>query len=499
MLILFAFSLFLSAGLMFWIEPMFGKMILPKLGGTPSVWNTCIAFYQMVLLGGYVYTHVAIKWLGVKRQAILHLVLLSAVLITLPIGVTEGWTPPIGSNPIPWLFVMLLVSLGLPFFIISTTAPMLQKWFASTGHPSAKNPYFLYSASNLGSMVALLSYPFLVEPFFPLAVQSKAWSGGYVLMVVLILGCAIGVWKSSSVVIGNQNFVTEPEAQIGQPAIENPGNLKLSHRMRWVLLAFVPSSLLLGVTNYITIDIAQIPLLWIVPLAIYVITFILVFAPKPILNHRLMVRAQPFLLVPLMIPFYWGFTANTWFIIPFHLLLLFITSMVCHGELANSRPSTVHLTEFYIWLSVGGVLGGLFNALVAPIAFNTLAEYPLAITLACMLRPSPESYAEKSHKRWLDLSLPLALGLILATSKLVLKDTLQIQDSPSGLVLIAIILISCFMGIVLYNFSNRPIRFGLGIGAVMLISFLTPSGQDRILNSERNFFGILKGLAGSYR
>ena len=323
---------------MFWIEPMFGKMILPKLGGTPSVWITCIAFYQVVLLVGYVYTHVAIKWLGVKRQAIFHLVLLSAVLITLPIGVTEGWTPPIGSNPIPWLFVMLLVSLGLAFFIISTTAPMLQKWFASTGHPSAKNPYFLYSASNLGSMVALLSYPFLVEPFFPLAVQSKAWSGGYVLMVVLILGCAIGVWKSSAAVTEGVNSEDEPEGQIGQLKAENFGNLTLSLRIRWVLLAFAPSSLLLGVTNYITIDIAQIPLLWIVPLAIYVITFILIFAPRPILNHRLMLWTQPFLLVPLMIPFYWGFAAITWFIIPLHLLLLFVTSMVCHGELANSRP-----------------------------------------------------------------------------------------------------------------------------------------------------------------
>jgi len=242
---------------MFWIEPMFGKMILPMLGGTPSVWNTCIAFYQIVLLAGYVYTHVVINWLGVKRQAIFHLGLLLSVFIILPIGITDGWSPPTGTNPIPWLFVLLLVSIGLPFFVISTTAPMLQKWFATTGHPSAKNPYFLYSASNLGSMVALLGYPFLIEPLFPLATQSKVWSGGYLLMAVLILGCAITVWKSSTTMTGVPNPGAEPKVQTDPFAAENSGDLKLSQRIRWVLLAFAPSSLLLGVTNYITMDIAQ--------------------------------------------------------------------------------------------------------------------------------------------------------------------------------------------------------------------------------------------------
>lgn len=434
MVLLFALSLFVSAGLMFWIEPMFGKMILPKLGGTPSVWNTCIAFYQMVLLGGYVYTHVAIKWLGVKRQAIVHLILLSSVLITLHIGVAEGYTQPVALNPIPWLFVLLLVSLGLPFFVISATAPMLQKWFVATGHPSAKNPYFLYGASNLGSMVALLGYPFLVEPFFPLGVQSKAWSVGYVLLVILILGCAIKVWKSSAAVTESLNFRAEPQVQMVPLTTETTSNLKIGQRIRWILLSFAPSSLLLGVTNYITIDIAQIPLLWIVPLAIYVITFILVFAPKAILSHRLMLWAQPFLLVPLIIPFYWGFTVISWIMIPLHLLLFFVTSMVCHGELANSRPSTLHLTEYYLWLSVGGVLGGLFNAIAAPIVFNTLAEYPLAIVLACFLRSSSKSYGQKSYEGWLDLSLFLVLGVILTTSKLVLRHAIQIEDSPAGLV-----------------------------------------------------------------
>lgn len=491
LLLLFALSSFVSAALLFWIEPMFAKMILPMLGGTPSVWNTCLAFYQLGLLAGYIYTHLITKWLGVRNQTILHLALLLLVLIALPIGIAKGLTPPVKENPIPWLSVLLLVSVGLPFFVISTTAPLLQKWFATTGHPWAKDPYFLYSASNLGSMVALLGYPFLLEPFLPLAAQSGAWSGGYILLVVLISGCAMIVRRAPRI-------QTEPthrlkaEIQIFPPAAQatqSPGNRQ---RIRWVLLAFAPSSLLLGVTNYISIDIAQIPLLWIIPLAIYLLTFILVFMPKPIFSHRVMLRLQPFLLLPLMIPFYWGLTLDVWFIIPFHLLLFFVIAMVCHGELANSRPPAIHLTEFYLWLSVGGVLGGLFNALIAPMLFNTLAEYPLVVAFACLLRPSLDSGAQKRYERWLDLSLPLALGVILIICKMRLADIRLMEGSKFGLILI--ILISCSMGIFLYSFRNRSIRFGAGIGAVIVASFLGAGSQDQVLHSERNFFGILKVL-----
>ena len=165
LLLLFAFSLFVSATLLFWIEPMFAKMILPRFGGVPAVWNVCLAFYQLVLLAGYVYAHVATRRLGVRRQALFHIAFLLLVLVTLPIGVSERWIPPVDTNPISGLFLLLLLSVGLPFFVISTTAPLLQKWFAGTNHPAAKDPYFLYSASNLGSMVALLAIPFWSNPF----------------------------------------------------------------------------------------------------------------------------------------------------------------------------------------------------------------------------------------------------------------------------------------------------------------------------------------------
>jgi hypothetical protein len=496
-LLLFGLSLFGSAALLFWIEPMFAKMILPKLGGSPSVWNVCLAFYQLVLLAGYIYAHLATRWLGMRQQVILHIGLLSQVLITLPIGGSHLWTPPAAANPIPWLLFLLFGSVGLPFFVISTTAPMLQKWFGMTGHPAAKDPYFLYSASNLGSMVALLGYPFLVEPRWSLAEQSKSWALGYLILAGLISTCAVMVWRSSGSRRVHLDSGATPQTEGTPSGSESAGRLRMTQRMRWVLLAFAPSSLLLGVTNYISTDISAVPLLWIIPLAIYLITFILVFAPLPLLPHRVMLRAQLYLLLPLMILFFWGLKPLPPSLIPLHLLAFFFTAMVCHGELAKTRPSTIYLTEFYLWLAVGGVLGGLFNALVAPMVFDTLAEYPLVIGLACLLRPSPNSRGQKPNEIWLDLALPLVLtailgGLVLFISKPGLGHVLRLDDSGSWLGLMIILFISCFLGFILYLFCERPIRFGLGVGGVILASFLWTSGQNQVLYSERNFFGVLE-------
>ena len=496
-MLLFALSLFVSAALLFWIEPMFAKMILPNLGGTPSVWNVCLAFYQMVLLAGYVYAHVTPKWLGLRRQAILHVGLLLLVLLTFPIGLSERWTTPIAANPIPWMFWLLFLSVGLPFFIISTTAPLLQMWFTRTGHPSAKDPYFLYSASNLGSMVALLGYPFLVEPLFSLADQAKFWAVCYVLLAGLISACAMVVLRVSGVKTQVINSGGAPAPEDEPLVADSLGGPKVPQRMRWVLLAFAPSSLLLGVTSYISTDIAAVPLLWIIPLALYLITFILVFAPRSLLPHSLMLRVQPYFLLPLVILFFWGLKPVPLSLIPVHLLAFFVTAMVCHGELAKTRPPTNRLTEFYLWLSVGGVLGGLFNALVAPMVFDTLTEYPLVIALACLLRPPPEGHEQTPNKRWLDLALPPILTgilgvLVLAISNSGLGHLMHLDDSGSWLGLMIIVFLSCFIGAILFLFCDRPIRFGLGLGGVILVSFLWANGQNQVLYSERNFFGVLE-------
>jgi hypothetical protein len=464
------------------MEPMFAKMILPLLGGAPSVWNTCIVFYQTLLLLGYVYAHATTRWLGLRWQAVLHVLLLVVVFVTLPVHVASGWAPPLSSNPVLWLFLLLLISVGLPFFTLSATAPLLQKWFAFTVHPSAKDPYFLYSASNLGSLIGLLGYPLLIEAYFSLPLQARIWSVSYIFLAGTILACAIIALKSPRIGMGRLNSET----------MDASAGLKIRQRTRWVLLAFVPSSLLLGVTNYITTDIAQVPLLWIIPLAIYLISFVLVFSPKAFIPHGLMVRVQPFLLVALAILFYWGFTKIVaWPFIPFHLLVFFVTAMVCHGEIAYSRPSTFHLTEYYLWISVGGVLGGVFNTLVAPQVFNSFAEYPLMIAIACLLRPSLDS-DQRPYTRWYDLGLPLASLVLFGLSKIGMRYLVQGRNNLGILDLIVFILISCMVSVICFTFRSRPMRFGFGMGAILLVGFLLTGEQEQILYRERNFFGIHK-------
>lgn len=354
------------------------------MGGTPGVWNTCMVFFQASLLAGYIYAHAATAWLGVRRQAALHVGLLLLPLSTLPIAVSIGWSPPVEENPIPWLLALLLVSVGLPFFVISASAPMLQKWFASTGHPAAKDPYFLYRASNLGSMLGLLAYPALLEPTLQLAEQSWLWSWGYGLLILLTLGCAVILWRGPVSATHSLSLGASHDSH-GLLTIEDSGSgLTVSRRMRWVALSFVPSSLMLGVTTHLSTDIAAIPLLWVIPLALYLFSFVLVFARKPSLSHQFMVRRLPFLILASAITIFSKATQPVWLLMPLHLLTFFVAAMVCHGEMAKDRPPTRHLTEFYLWMSVGGVLGGLFNALVAPMVFSTVVEFPLAMVAASL-------------------------------------------------------------------------------------------------------------------
>jgi spermidine synthase len=465
---------------------MVAKMVLPLLGGTPGVWNTCMVFFQAALLAGYGYTHATAAWLGVRRQAAIHVGLLLLPLLTLPIAVPIGWSPPLKENPVPWLLTLLLMSVGLPFFMISASAPLLQKWFASTGHLAAKDPYFLYGASNLGSVGALLSYPLLVEPNLRLADQSWVWSVGYGLMVVLILGCAVMLWRSPMVDAENLSPGAFHDLQRTSSIANDVSNLTFSRRMRWAILAFAPSSLMLGLTTYITTDIAAVPLLWVIPLAIYLLTFILVFARKPILPHRLMMRVFPILISPMVILMMSNTPGPMWLLLPLHLLVFFVASMICHGELVKDRPSTQHLTEFYLWMAMGGVLGGLFNALLAPVIFNTVAEYPLAIVLACLLRPSTKPYPQKPFNRWFDIGLPLLLGMLVVGLGLGLK--------ASGIESVWLWL-SLMLGlpvVICFSFRDRPIRFGLGIGAIILANMFFSSMQERVLFTERSFFGVYR-------
>ncbi|MCP4701034.1 MAG: hypothetical protein GY862_29900 [Gammaproteobacteria bacterium] len=474
MLLLYAATLFLSATLLFGVQPMFTKMVLPLLGGSSTVWNTAMVFFQGTLLCGYAYAHLSSRWLGLKRQTILHGAVLLATLFVLPFSVASGWTPPLEDNPVLWLIGLFAVSVGLPFFAVSATAPLLQKWFAHTGHPAAANPYFLYASSNAGSILALLAYPVILEPLLNTTDQRQVWAGGYAALTVLMLACIAVLWRKFRTIAADSPS-KEAEAE----------RITWKRRLHWIALAFVPSSLLLGVTLYITTDLVAVPLLWVIPLSLYLFSFVIVFSRRPLLKHRWMLMLQPIVILPLAVTF--GLSPTKLIVFaPLHLLAFFISAMVCHGELVKRRPATEHLTEFYFWMSLGGVLGGAFNTLLAPLIFESVLEYPLAMVLAYMLRPS--SSPGGKYSRYLDVALPIVLLLIVVIP---IRAVSAGAEQYSG---IAIVIWAMFVGLFVYVLKERPLRFGLGIAMLFFGPGIAEYSNERLLAQERTFFGVHKVL-----
>ncbi|PYK57412.1 MAG: spermidine synthase, partial [Verrucomicrobia bacterium] len=379
---LFSATLFLGAALLFWVQPMIAKMLLPLLGGGPSVWNTCMVFFQAMLLGGYAYAHFVSVRLSIRWQVMMHFCLLSLAALALPLGISEklvqSLTPE--ANPFWWLLGALLLVAGPSFFAIAGTGPLLQKWFSNTGHVLAKDPYFLYSASNLGSLISLLGYPVLLESHLRLREQSLLWTSGYFALALLILFCGASVWRFHQSHAGGGNNASRQAGQdTSARAMDRREIISGRQRLRWLAFAFVPSSLMLGVTSYLATDIASIPLLWIVPLSIYLLSFVLVFGRRRMLPMSWLNWLLPMGALGVAFQILTRGTHPIWLVISIHLLFLFLASMVCHGRLAVERPDAVHLTAFYFWISLGGAFGGIFNALAAPNLFSTVIEYPAAI------------------------------------------------------------------------------------------------------------------------
>ncbi|MEN9938731.1 MAG: hypothetical protein RLZZ387_5310 [Chloroflexota bacterium] len=514
---LYTLATFASATLLFVVQPLYARMVLPLLGGSPAVWNTSMLFFQAALLAGYGYAHLSTRLLGARRQAALHVALLLPPLLVLPIAVPAGWTPPATENPAPWLLALLAVAVGPPFLVLSASSPLLQKWFAATGHPHAADPYFLYAASNLGSMLALLSYPLLIEPTLRLADQSRLWSAGYVALAALMALCALALWRAppgreTATDHGPQTAGHGPQtADRGRPAndqrpttndrrpqttasgrgaqsapsslVLRPSSLSPRRIARWVFLAFVPSSLMVSVTTYISTEIAAIPLLWVLPLALYLLTFILVFASRPPVPHALVARLLPLAVLPLVFLLVSGARQPIGLIVAVHLLAFFVVALACHGELARDRPPVESLTAFYMWMSFGGVLGGLFNAIVAPLAFDSIAEYPLVLTLACAALPGALRWEGRPAARLLDLVAPLALAMagMLALRLLPLAGA---PDWAATLVGVALPTALCLM------FLGRPLRFAAGVGALLLAGVLFGGQLGSAVYTERSFFGV---------
>jgi len=469
LVVLFAGTLFFSAFLMFLVEPMIARMVLPLLGGSPSVWNTCLVFFQTMLLGGYAYAHGATRYLGVRRHIVVHAALLLLPLLVLPIGLHHA-PPAVSDNPAVWLLVALLGSIGLPFFVLSTSAAVLQKWFSATDDRSAGDPYFLYAASNLGSFIALLAYPLLVEPTLRLQDQARLWTGGYLVLVALTLTSAAVAWRRGGVIAAPAGAKTDVEAPISW-----------RRRSRWIALAFVPSSLLLAVTNYISTDVASVPLLWILPLSLYLLAFVIAFSPSAERVRALSARLMPLLVVVLALILLSGTVSPLSLVIPLHLAAFMAIAITCHSDLADDRPGSARLTEFYFWIAFGGMLGGMFNALLAPVIFNGIVEYPLVLVAACLLR-SVKGQTERRRLSVADVAIPLAIGAAVAVSILV--------NNRFGSLSRNLVLGAALPTLFAFKYQRYRFRFAASIALMVLAGGLTESPFGRVVYAARTFFGV---------
>lgn len=490
--LLYGTALLLSSFLIFWVEPLFTKSVLPMLGGSPRVWNTALVFFQVTLLAGYLYAHWTSRVLSARSQSVAQVVLVGAAAVALPVLAPEGWSPPADALPIPWLLSLFAVGIGLPFFALSSMAPMLQRWFARLPHRHSGDPYFLYAASNLGSLLALLAFPLVLEPWLPLDEQNVAWGWSYAALVVLVAAAALYLWRHGGAPGGADESPAgsgrraNPSGGSGGPGrpggTPRAGPVSWRDRLSWIVLSFAPASLLHGVTSHITTDVAAVPLLWVVPLALYLLTFVLVFSRRIPISHRWMLRIEPWLVVPLALFFEVMGTAYGPWALVVHLAAFFVLAMVCHGELARRRPDPSHLTEFYLWMSAGGALGGIFNAVVAPYLFEWGLEYPLMIAAAASLRPVMKGEAPVS---WRDVAWPAALAAaVLLPAQLFGVRYLELPVPLTWLIVLG-------LPVVVFGFRHRPLRFGLGVGVLLAVAFTSLSASPDTIARARSFYGVL--------
>jgi hypothetical protein len=503
MTVLYSVALLASAALLFLLEPMVGKFVLPSLGSTPEVWTTTVLFFQAVLLAGYAYAHVTSR-LPPRRQALMQLGLLALAALVLPIGV-PGDQPPDEGNPIPWLLGVLAITAGPPFLVLAANGPMLQRWLAGTRHRAARDPYFLYAASNGGSLLGLLAYPLFVERLLTLDGQGELWAAGYAVAAVLVGASAVALWRSESAAAGPARVQSSsgvrsqarsespPRSSARSPARGVSG----TRRLLWLALAAVPSSLMLGTTTYLTRDLSPVPLLWVVPLALYLLTLVIAFAPgidaRRLTTHARWVLPGVAILVAYTLAI--GAQRPLFVLLALHLIGLVVAGLLCHARLAADRPPPEHLTEYYLWIALGGALGGAFNAVVSPLVFPGLVEYPLALVAACLLRPAPPKKREDilefffrnpKPTQWMDAVVPVLLGVAIAVGMLLARE-----DDGSVPLEVRGAIVGVSLGLVL-NTSRRPLRFGLAVGAILLAAQFGAVPGEKLLERDRSFFGIYR-------
>jgi SAM-dependent methyltransferase len=464
--LLFGAAIFLAAALLFVVEPMVAKMLLPSFGGTPGVWAVSLVFFQAVLLAGYAFAHYSVRVAGLRRQVLLQLALLLPPFIVLPIAVSAGSSAATSGVPELHLLVALGAAVGLPFLVVTTASPVLQRWFAAVGDRSSRDPYFLYAASNVGSILGLLAYPALIEPRLTLHEQALYWGLGYSVFVILAAVCA---WRVLATAGAASAAPAAPQSR-ARPVGARVG-------LRWIAMAALPSSLMLGTTTHLSTDIAAVPLLWVIPLGLYLLSFVVAFAKRPPLSLRALswtAAVSSLLLAVSLLPlahtFVWGAVA-------IHAANLFFVAAMVHRRLALERPAPEQLTQFYLLLSLGGVVGGAFSALLAPVLFSSVYEYPIAIVLALMLRPGPcrPRRGVGPLRRNADLLLPFGLlVVVLALAK-------ALPAAGTTVLFAATVLL-------IGMWARRPVRFALAVGSLLLLTAVPPPA----LHAERTFFGVLR-------
>ncbi|MFO1242644.1 MAG: fused MFS/spermidine synthase [Rickettsiales bacterium] len=483
LLFLYSATIFAGSFLLFLIQPMITKVILPYLGGSAMVWNTAMLFFQTVLLFGYGYAHLTARFLRPRRQATLHLIVVAASLLLMPIGLVPFSQGDPSTTPLFWLIGTLFLSVGLPYFLLSANATLSQHWFAHTGHSKAKNPYALYVTSNIASFIGLLSFPFIVEPRLDFESQAKVWSVVYGIFFCLLASCILGLKRAYAL----ENSATETNK--ARPV------LAWREKAMWVLLAFAPSSLLQGTTTHILTDIASFPLLWVLPLALYLLTFTIAFSRFSDRATRLCWRIQPvsIILAFLTLVFY----ASPNLALVLHLIIFFVLALACHGLLARKKPDPAHLTQYYLWISLGGALGGLFNAILAPLIFTGILEYPLTLALICLLIPTePKSWRAQIVESYPTAIFALFIGLLILVKTINGIHELSWDDITTKEGIWAVIVqggVTGFFAVMVLSSEKKPLCMALSclILYVMMPS-LTSEGDTRLVYSERNFFGVLK-------
>lgn len=470
---IFSLGIFVGSFLLFLIQPMVGKILLPVFGGVPAVWTTCMLFFQAALLAGYLYAERSIGLLGFRKQSGTHLFLLLCGVFFLPLDIDLADARNAVHQPTFWLFSRLTVSVGYLFFLIAANAPLLQRYYSYSGQNDASDPYFLYSASNAGSLLALVTYPFLFEPFLRVSQQKGFWSALYLFQILLVLFCVSLIRKQHS----------------AEPVVQSSGSKRSPVRsvLLWAFLGFVPCSAMLAVTTHIATDIASGPLLWIFPLSIYLVSFILVFAKNPLWREIRWDRRLIHGVVISFVLYHFSISDPSWLAIPLHFITLFLVCMYFHGQLARMRPATEHLNSYFVWMSAGGIAGGIFNGLIAPLVFATQAEYIITMLISGL---ALSLFSSDVHEH---VSVK-AEQMLVTTAYIILIIILNgrfpnITSSffPSGtaqLLAFNIVSISLF-------FRFRAVKLAV-LAAIYIGGQIFGAADSLNLLTARSFFGILK-------